>query len=111
VSEPVQPAAIQALARAVPQALAMLAGMELGVFTPLRDGPLTVEQLSLALGVRADKLQPLLRVLVSAGLLTADLERFANTPESNQFLDAGFTDITREMLANGYSLISARRAG
>ncbi len=86
MSESSQPVTIQALARAVTQALAMLAAMELDVFTPLRDGPLTVQQLADALGLRADLLQPLLRVLASSGLLNAANGQFANTPESNRFL-------------------------
>src|SRR5207237_1274239 len=80
------PTTIQRLAEGVPQALAMLAAMELGVFTPLKNERLTCEQLSSVLGVRADKLQPLLVVLVSAGLLEAENKRFANSPEASRYL-------------------------
>jgi len=59
------------------------------LFTPLKDGPLTAAQLAQALGVRADKLQPLLYALVAAGLLTVEGERFANTPEAGHFLVRG----------------------
>ncbi|MCA1553111.1 MAG: methyltransferase [Chloroflexi bacterium] len=84
-----QPSTIQNLAAAVPQALAMLAAMELDVFTPLADSALTIEQLATALGVRADKLRPVLVVLVSAGLLCVDGECFANSAEADQFLVRG----------------------
>jgi SAM-dependent methyltransferase len=84
-----RPTTIQQLAAKVPQALALLAAMELDVFTPLKDGPCTAEQLAEALGVSAAKLRPVLAVLVTAGLLTADGERFANTPEAQQFLVRG----------------------
>jgi cyclopropane fatty-acyl-phospholipid synthase-like methyltransferase len=70
-------------------ALAMLAGMQLEVFTPLADGPLSVEALAARLGVKADKLRPLLYALVVAGLLTVADERFANTAESDEFLVVG----------------------
>jgi cyclopropane fatty-acyl-phospholipid synthase-like methyltransferase len=84
-----QPQTIQKLASAVPQALAMLAGMELDVFTPLTNGPLTAAQIADAIGVSADKLQAVLAVLVAAGLLSADGNYFANTPEADQFLVRG----------------------
>ena len=70
-------------------ALAMLAGMQLQVFTPLAEGPMTVEQLAARLAVEAIKLRPLLYALVVAGLITLDGERFANTAESDEFLVAG----------------------
>jgi cyclopropane fatty-acyl-phospholipid synthase-like methyltransferase len=84
-----QPTTIQRLAAGVPHAMAMLAAMELDVFTPLKDGPLTAEQLAGELGVTAAKLQPVLAMLVTAGLLTADGERFANTEEAAQHLVRG----------------------
>lgn len=70
-------------------ALAMLAGMQLEVFTPLADGPLTVDELAAHLGVRAVKLRPLMYALVVAGMVTVDGERFANTAESQAFLVKG----------------------
>ncbi len=83
------PHTIQRLAGAVPQALAMLAGMELDVFTPLAAGPLTIEQIANAIGVSTAKLQPVLAALVATGLLMAEGNRFANTPEANHFLVRG----------------------
>jgi SAM-dependent methyltransferase len=86
----VQPTTIQHLASAVYPSFAMLAGMQLDVFTPLKDGPLTVAQLAAALGVHTEeKLSRLLYALVTAGLLTVDGNRFANTPEAQQFLVKG----------------------
>ena len=60
----------------------MLAGMQLDVFTPLNDSPLTAAQLADVLGVNTEKLSRLLYALVTAGLLTVDGDRFANTPEA-----------------------------
>ncbi len=84
-----QPTTIEHLATAVYPSFAMLTGMQLDVFTPLKDGPLTAEQLADALGVQAEKLSPLLYALVTADLLTVDSDRFANTPEAQHFLVKG----------------------
>ena len=64
----------------------MLAGMQLDVFTPLKDRPMTAEQLADTLGVKVEKVSPLLYARVAAEILTVQGERFANTPESYQFL-------------------------
>ncbi len=50
--------------------LAMLAGMQLELFTHLSSSSKDVESLSKRIGVKASKLRPLLYSLVSAGLLT-----------------------------------------
>ena len=88
-SSPPQPTTIQKLSTAVYPSFAMLAGMQLDLFTPLKDGPMTAEQLADALGVKAEKLSPLLYALVAAELLTVEEERFANTAEADQFLVKG----------------------
>src|SRR5688572_25467070 len=80
---------INRLAGAVHASFAMLAGMQLDLFTPLKDGPLEVEQLATTLGVDVSKLRPVLYLLVRAGLLTVDEGRFSNTPEANHFLVRG----------------------
>ena len=86
------PTTIQKLAARVPPALAMLAAMELDVFTPLADGPRTADDLARVLDVRSEMLLPLLRVLVSTGLLCAEAGRFKNSAEAAQFLVRGQTD-------------------
>ncbi|MBW8011738.1 MAG: methyltransferase domain-containing protein [Chloroflexi bacterium] len=68
---------------------AMLAGMKLDLFTPLKDGPLPAVQLATKLGVDAGKLGPLLYALVVAGLLTEQDGTFSNTPETDAFLVKG----------------------
>jgi ubiquinone/menaquinone biosynthesis C-methylase UbiE len=84
-----RPETIEKLASAVYPSFAMLAGMQLDLFTPLKDGPMSAGQIAKALSVRADKLQPLLYALVAAGLLTVDGELFANTAEADHFLVRG----------------------
>jgi len=69
--------------------MAMLAGMQLDLFTPLKDGPMTAGELGSALGVKPRRLEVLLYSLVRAELLTVDGGRFANTPEANAFLVRG----------------------
>src|SRR2546430_16276045 len=86
-----RPETIEKLVGAVYPSFAMLAGMQLDVFTPLKDGPLTAAQLAAVLGVNTEKLSRLLYALVTAGLLTVDGDRFANTPEAQQFLVKGQT--------------------
>jgi len=86
---PLQPTTIQKLATAVYPSFALLAGMQLDVFTPLKDGPLTATQLADALRVNAEKLSRLLYALVTANFLTVEGDRFANTPEAQQFLVKG----------------------
>jgi cyclopropane fatty-acyl-phospholipid synthase-like methyltransferase len=70
-------------------AFAMLAGMQLDVFTPLQNGPLTAKEVADSIGVGADRLRLLLYCLVAAGLLTENDGRFSNTAEANQFLVKG----------------------
>jgi len=70
--------------------MAMLAGMQLDVFTPLKDGPMTATALANALDVRPEKLRPLLYALVHAELLLKfEGDRFANTPEADAYLVRG----------------------
>ena len=84
-----QPDTIDKLGNAVYPSFAMLAGMQLGLFTPLGDCPMGAEQLATALSVGPAKLRPLLYALVAAGLLTVEDERFANTAEADNFLVRG----------------------
>jgi hypothetical protein len=60
-----RPDTIHALRWGADAAFAMLAGMQLDVFTPLHDGPRTTEQLAEALGVGSARLRLLLYALVA----------------------------------------------
>jgi SAM-dependent methyltransferase len=84
-----RPDTIQALRWGADAAFAMLAGMQLDLFTALQDGAQTPPQLAATLGVGADRLRLLLYALVAAGLLTEQDGRFANTPEAQHFLVQG----------------------
>jgi hypothetical protein len=95
-----QPETINKLRFGADAGLAMLAGMQLDVFTPMKDGPMTAEQVANAVGVKADRLRLLLWCLVAAGLLTEKDGRFSNTPEANHFLVKGISSYMGNMHAN-----------
>jgi predicted O-methyltransferase YrrM len=80
---------IERLAMAVYPSFAMLAGMELDVFTTLKDGPRTAAQVANALGFDPDRVKPLLYALAASGLLSVDGDRFDNTLEASHFLVRG----------------------
>jgi SAM-dependent methyltransferase len=84
-----KPETVNKLRFAVDAGFAMLAGMQLDLFTPLKPGPMTAEQLAAALGVGPARLRLLLYVLVAAGLLIEREGQFENTAEANQFLVKG----------------------
>jgi len=67
----------------------MMAGIQLDVFTPLKDGPLNARQVAAVLSIDPARAAPLLYALVAIGLLTVDGDRFANTPEADYFLVRG----------------------
>jgi 2-hydroxy-4-(methylsulfanyl)butanoate S-methyltransferase len=85
----VEPSTILRHQSAIFPAMAMLAGMQLDLFTPLKDGPLTGAEIAAAIGVKPLKLIPLLYALVVAELLTVEGDRFSNTPEAETYLVAG----------------------
>jgi SAM-dependent methyltransferase len=79
-------------AYAVYPSFAMMAAMQLDLFTPLEEGPKSADELAAVLGVRSDKLSPLLYSLVPAGLLEVEGGRFRNTDEASRFLVRGRQD-------------------
>ncbi len=77
---------IKKIVLAAHPALAMLAGIDLGVFTVLKDEPMDTQDIAASLCVRQDKLEPLLYALVTAKLLRIKDNLFSNTREASQFL-------------------------
>jgi ubiquinone/menaquinone biosynthesis C-methylase UbiE len=80
---------IEKLATSVYPPLAMLAGMQLDLFTQLTDRPMNTEQIAETIGVGSAKLRPLLYALVVADLLNVEGEFFSNTDTANRFLVRG----------------------
>lgn len=74
------------LSTSVYESFAMLAGMQLDLFSLLADDPQTVGELASHLNVRSDKLAILCYALVATELLTVSDDRFSNTDESDRFL-------------------------
>jgi len=101
-----RPDTVNNLRSAADAAFAMLAGMQLDVFTPLQAGPLNAEQIADALGLKPGRLRLLLYSLVTAGLLNEDKGRFSNTPEANQFLVKG----SPSYVGNRYAALATRWA-
>jgi hypothetical protein len=86
---PVKPDTIFQNALSIFSPMAMLAGMQLDLFTPLKNGPLPASEIAAALGVKPQRLEILLYSLVRAALLTVSDGRFGNTPEADAFLVRG----------------------
>jgi SAM-dependent methyltransferase len=84
---------------AVYPAFAILAGVRLGVFTALKNGPATVEDLAQVLEVSAFKLETLLYALIMADLLTVTHDRFANTAEADYYLVQGRSNYIGDKIA------------
>lgn len=84
-----QPTTIEGILGPVPKAYALIAGLQLDVFSMLQNGPLPVDELARAVGGEPNRLSSLLYYLVDAGLLMFSDGRFANTPESDRYLVRG----------------------
>jgi len=95
--ENLKPATIMRNVYSVFPSFAMLAGMQLDVFTHLKDGPMEAKTLASSLGVQEEKLSPLLYSLVVAGLLEVENKKFSNTAEAAQFLVRGCPDYMGEL--------------
>lgn len=64
-----------------------LSAVELGVFTELARGPAGLETLSKRLGLHSRSARDFLDALVALGMLDRQAGRYANTPDSDFFLD------------------------
>lgn len=74
------------LIRSAYPSFALLAGMQLGVFNTLADGPMDARQIAAKSKVSADRLSRLLYALVAAGLLRAEDDGFVNRSEAQRYL-------------------------
>ncbi len=69
--------------------MAVRAAMQLDVFTPLADGPMTAGEIADALGLKPRRLEMLLYQLVVSEFLELEGDRFTNTPMAAEFLVQG----------------------
>ena len=88
-----RPETIDKLRFAADSYLAALAGMQLDLFTPLKDGPKTAEEIAQATGVGPARLRLLLYSLVAAELLAeqADVSRIPVRRSNSWLRDLGLT--------------------
>jgi len=89
---PATPETIRRLESAVPSAFALLAGMQLEVFTALGTQARSSAEVAATLGVGEERLARLLRALVLTGLIEHEGGRFRNTPEAARYLVKGEPD-------------------
>jgi SAM-dependent methyltransferase len=101
-----RPETINKLSAGADAAFAMLAGMQLDLFTPLKNGPMTADQIAAAIGISPTRLRLLLYCLVAAELLIEKDGKFSNTAEANEFLVKG----TPSYLGNRHGSIAHRWA-
>jgi hypothetical protein len=104
----IEPKTILRHAAAIFPPMAMLAGMQLNLFTALKDGPRTAAEIARAIRVSPTKLGPLLHALVVGELLDKDGDQFVNTPEAATYLVDGRPGsrlATREMYADTWNAL------
>ena len=84
-----EPGILDSLHDMVLGAMSVLAAAQLDLFTPLKDGSLSADQIAASIGVETAKLRPLLYALVVVGLLTVEDGFFANTAAADYYLVRG----------------------
>jgi hypothetical protein len=67
----------------------LLSAVEFGLFTTLARGPLEGEELRQRLGVHRRSARDFFDALVALGMLVREGDRYANTPDTDHFLDRG----------------------
>ena len=77
--------------------MAVRAALQLGLFTPLADGPMTAEELARALGVKPRRLALLLYQLVLSDFLNMSGGRFSNTDMTAYYLVKGMPNYIGEI--------------
>ena len=93
---------IEKIVTSVYPPFALLAGMQLELFTTLKEGPMNAEQIAAKIGVGSNKLKVLLYALVVSGFLDMKSEFFSNSDSANQFLvkgSASFVGDIHELLS------------
>jgi hypothetical protein len=76
----------------------LLSAVELGVFSELAEGSLTGDEIGERLGLHPRGRRDFLDALVALGMLTRDGEEYANTVETDVFLDRGKSSYLGGML-------------
>lgn len=87
MSEPLNPDRILQTGLAFWPAKTLLSAIEMGVFTELAHGAESFDAVSSRLGLHARSARDFLDALVALGFLEREGDRYANTPETDFFLD------------------------
>ncbi|HVK56554.1 MAG TPA: methyltransferase [Burkholderiales bacterium] len=87
MTEPLTPEKILQTGMAFWPAKTLLSAVEMGVFTELSHGPEPFDSLSGRLGLHPRSARDFLDTLVALGFLTRNGDVYANTPETDLFLD------------------------
>jgi len=114
-----QPVILNSLDEPVYRAGAVLAGIQLDLFTVLKEGPLTASQIAEITKVDVVRLRPLLYALVIVGLIIIEEGLFTNSAEADYYLVRGrpayrgdeykfFADAWQAVLKTGDSIRSGR---
>jgi len=101
-----QTASVAGLRASVEPALALLAGMQLGVFSALGEGELPAEEVAAKVACDAGRLSRLLYALAHVGLLEVTDGRFRNGAEAAELLVAGkpgFIGAAHEVISKVWS--------
>ena len=88
---------INKIAGGVSPAFIMMAGVQLDLFTELKKGPRSSEQIATSLGLSLEKLEPLLYALTGIELLRVQNGLFSNSEDADQFLVKGQATYRGEM--------------
>jgi len=87
--ETITPSAIMQLGLGFWGSKTLLSAIELGVFTELAEGPRERDELTAALRLHSRSARDFLDALVALGMLEREDEHYANTAETDLFLDRG----------------------
>src|SRR5260221_1538892 len=102
---PLSPAHIMELGLGFWASKAFLSAVELGVFTALGDGPVTLDGLMHRLGLHPRSARDFLDALVALGLLARDdAGAYANAPEAGFYLDRR----TEDYVGGLFEMMNAR---
>lgn len=68
---------------------ALFAALHFEIFTHLKDGPLSIDELSEKSGLHPNRCRTLMTAIAALGLVSVEDERFANSPAAEAFLVQG----------------------
>lgn len=86
---PVTTVRLQNIAQSYGQSAALMASVELGVFTAISDGAATFDEVAIRVGIHPINAERLIVLLCAAGLLVRENNRLENSEDTERFLVEG----------------------